>query len=139
MITDITGEAFSLNTRNSTDLERNLNRVEQAFKQGNLRWCNSPVWMEDMDYQLVYASDTYQTGTEDKRWITSSTQSPFPAMIEVNDEITLKYVITPDGPASKILANSDSEPTDYELKAQVVEFDRIKGRILIKKILGPTI
>ncbi|PQQ35838.1 hypothetical protein C6H65_23600, partial [Photorhabdus luminescens] len=135
MITDITGDAFSLNTRNSTDLERNLNRVEQAFKQGNLRWCNSPVWMEDMDYQLVYASDTYQTGTEDKRWITSSTQSPFPAMLEVNDEITLKYVITPDGPPTTILANSDS-PTDYELKAQVVEFDRIKGRILIKKIPG---
>nr|AAN64227.1 Orf23 [Photorhabdus luminescens] len=135
MITDITGDAFSLNTRNSTDLERNLNRVEQAFKQGNLRWCNSPVWMEDMDYQLVYASDTYQTGTEDERWITSSTQSPFPAMLEVNDEITLKYVITPYGPATKILANSDS-PTDYELKAQVVEFDRIKGRILIKKIPG---
>ncbi|MBS9434465.1 hypothetical protein [Photorhabdus hainanensis] len=135
MITDITGDAFSLNTRNSTDLERNLNRVEQAFKQGNLRWCNSPVWMEDMDYQLVYASDTYQTGTEDERWITSSTQSPFPAMIEVNDEITLKYVITPDGPPTTILANSDS-PTDYELKAQVVEFDRIKGRILIKKISG---
>ncbi len=138
MITDITGDTFSLNTRNSTDLERNLNRVEQAFKQGNLRWCNSPVWMEDMDYQLVYASETYQTGTEDERWITSSTQSPFPAMIEVKDEVILKYVITPDGPPTTILANSDS-PTDYELKAQVVEFDRIKGRILLKKNIRPTI
>ncbi|NDK99562.1 hypothetical protein [Photorhabdus bodei] len=135
MITDITGDAFSLNTRNSTDLERNLDRVKTAFEQGNLRWCNSPVWMEDMDYQLVYASETYQTGTEDERWITSSTQSPFPTMIEVKDEVTLKYVITPDGPPTTILANSDS-PTDYELKAQVVEFDRIKGRILIKKISG---
>ncbi|WP_118985806.1 hypothetical protein [Photorhabdus sp. CRCIA-P01] len=133
MITDITGDAFSLNTRNSTDLERNLDRVKTAFEQGNLRWCNSPVWMEDMDYQLVYASETYQTGTEDERWITSSPQSPFPAMIEVKDEVTLKYVITPDGPPTAILAHSDS-PANYELKAQVVEFDRIKGRILLKKI-----
>ncbi|AWK41520.1 hypothetical protein GPY51_05245 [Photorhabdus laumondii subsp. laumondii] len=135
MITDITGDTFSLDTLNSTDLERNLNRVEQAFEQGNLRWRNSPVWMEDMDYQLVYASDTYQTGARDERWITSSTQSPFPAMIDVNDEITLKYIISPDESSTKILANSNS-PTDYQLKARVVQFDRIKGWILIKKISG---
>ncbi|MCW7549158.1 hypothetical protein OO184_14755 [Photorhabdus sp. APURE] len=140
MITDITGDAFSLDTRNSSYLERNLDRVKTAFEQGNLRWRNSPVWMEDMDYQLVYASETYQTGTEDERWIISSTQSPFPAMIEVNDEITLKYIITPDGPptktlVTKTLVNNDS-PADYALKAQVMEFDRIKGRILLKKISG---
>ncbi|WP_387489446.1 hypothetical protein [Photorhabdus sp. RM96S] len=124
MITHIIGDTFFLDTRNSTDLERNLDRVKTAFEQGNLRWCNSPVWMEDMDYQLVYASEIYQTGTEDERWITSSPQSPFPAMIEENDEITLKYVITPSGP----------KKSDHELKANVIKFDRIQGKILIKLI-----
>ncbi|AXG42357.1 MULTISPECIES: hypothetical protein [Photorhabdus] len=122
MITDITGESFILDTRNSTALARSLIDVQNAYNDGNLYWCNSPVWMEDMDYQLVYASEIYQTGTENERWITSSPQSPFPAMIEENDEITLKYVITPSGP----------KKSDHELKANVIKFDRIQGKILIK-------
>ncbi|MBS9423197.1 hypothetical protein [Photorhabdus caribbeanensis] len=134
MITEVTGDTFSLSTRNSTDLEYNLYKVQQAFKDGNLRWQNSPVWLEDMDYQLVYADTTYQNATEDQRWITSSAQSPFPAMIEENDEITLKYVITPSGPAPKISARTVlTEPPEYELKARVVKFDRIQGKILIKR------
>ncbi|MCC8459177.1 hypothetical protein [Photorhabdus aegyptia] len=132
MITEVTGNIFSLSTRNSHDLEYNLNRVQQAFSQGNLLWRNSPVWLEDMDYQLVYASEAYQSGTDNERWITSSTQSPFPAMIKIGDEITLKYVITPSGPSKKTLLNTDSS-SDYELKAHVVKFDHIKGLILIKR------
>lgn len=82
MITEVTGDTFSLSTRNSSDLELNLDRIKLAFNNGNLRWQNSPVWLEDMDYQLVYADETYKNATEDQRWITSSAQSPFPAMIE---------------------------------------------------------
>ncbi|ERT10673.1 hypothetical protein [Photorhabdus temperata] len=135
MITEVTGDTFSLGIRNSTDLEHNLHRVQQAFDDGKLRWQNSPVWLEDMDYQLVYADETYKNVTEDERWITSSTQSPFPAMIKVDDEITLKYVITPAGPSQKILARAvRTEPrSEYELKARVIKFDRIKGKILIKR------
>ncbi|NHB91603.1 hypothetical protein [Photorhabdus cinerea] len=134
MITEVTGETFSLSTRNSSDLERNLDRIRLAFNDGNLRWQNSPVWLEDMDYQLVYADEKYQRASENERWITSSAQSPFPAMIEVGDEITLKYVITPSGPALKISARTVlPEPqSEYELKARVVKFDRIQGKILIK-------
>ncbi len=137
MITEVSGETFSLSTRNSTDLEYNLHRIHQAFNDGKLHWQNSPVWLEDMDYQLVYANETYRNATEDERWITSSAQSPFPAMIEENDEITLKYVITPSGPAPKIsprtvLTEPQSEDELYELKARVVKFDRIQGKILIK-------
>ncbi|MCT8343799.1 hypothetical protein LG003_13325 [Photorhabdus kleinii] len=134
MITEVTGNSFSINTRNSSDLERNLDRIRLAFNDGNLRWQNSPVWLEDMDYQLVYADETYKNVTEDERWITSSAQSPFPAMIEVDDEITLKYVITPSGPTQKISARTIlPEPPEYELKARVVKFDRIQGKILIKR------
>ncbi len=134
MITEVTGDTFSLSTRNSSDLERNLDRIRQKFNDGNLRWQNSPVWLEDMDYQLVYADETYKNATEDQRWITSSAQSPFPAMIEENDEITLKYVITPSDPDLKISPLTVlAEPPEYELKARVVKFDRIQGKILIKR------
>ncbi|RAX12946.1 hypothetical protein [Photorhabdus bodei] len=134
MITAVTGNTFSLSTRNSTDLEYNLHKVQQAFNDGKLHWQNSPVWLEDMDYQLVYANETYRNATEDERWITSSAQSPFPAMIEENDEITLKYVITPSGPTPKISARTVlAEPPEYELKARVVKFNRIQGKILIKR------
>uniref|UniRef100_UPI0036D9F942 hypothetical protein n=1 Tax=Photorhabdus sp. RM322S TaxID=3342825 RepID=UPI0036D9F942 len=135
MITEVTGDTFSLGIRNSTDLEHNLHRIQQAFDEDKLRWQNSPVWLEDMDYQLVYANETYQNADEDERWITSSAQSPFPAMIKVNDEITLKYVITPSGPSQKISARAvrTAPRSEYELKARVIKFDRIKGKILIRR------
>ncbi|NHB91622.1 hypothetical protein [Photorhabdus cinerea] len=124
MIAEVAGDTFTLSTRNSTDLEYNLNIVQQAFNDGNLRWHNSPIWMEDMDYQLVYASAAYQSDAKDERWITSSAQSPFPAMIRIDDDITLKYKIMPlDSPKA----------SDYELKAKVIKFDRIRGRILLKR------
>ncbi|KOY61290.1 hypothetical protein AM629_14545 [Photorhabdus heterorhabditis] len=135
MITEVSGETFSLNTRNSSGLKHNLERILEAFEQNKLFWQNSPVWLEDMDYQLVYADATYQNATDDQRWITSSAQSPFPAMIEENDEITLKYIITPSGPSQKTLARTvQAEPKpEYELKARVIKFDRIQGKILIKR------
>ncbi|WP_445374403.1 hypothetical protein ACSLVK_20330 [Photorhabdus tasmaniensis] len=135
MITEVTGDTFSLGIGNSTDLEHNLHRVQQAFNDSKLRWQNSPVWLEDMDYQLVYANETYQNAAEDERWITSSAQSPFPALIKVDDEITLKYVITPAGPSKKISASAvrTAPQSEYELKARVIKFDRIQGKILIKR------
>ncbi|MEK9495782.1 hypothetical protein V2H77_04830 [Photorhabdus sp. P32] len=128
MITEALGDTFSLNTRNNTNLEYNLNRVQQAFKDNKLRWQNSPVWMEDMDYQLVYANEVHQ---KDERWITSSPQSPFPAMIKIGDEITLKYKITPYNTPQKTLVNTETL-SDYELKATIIKFDRIKRLILLK-------
>ncbi|WP_289993553.1 hypothetical protein [Photorhabdus laumondii] len=132
VITEITEKSFYLDTRNSVALEYNLGRVKQAFTEKELRWQNSPVWLEDMDYQLVYTDETDQNNAEDERWITSSPQSHFPAMIKEGDEITLKYKITPYEPAKKVLANVGSS-SDYMLKAVVKKFDRIKGKILIKR------
>ncbi|MBS9438182.1 hypothetical protein EAE91_13760 [Photorhabdus noenieputensis] len=132
VITEITEKSFYLDTRNSVALEYNLDRVQQAFIDKKLCWQNSPVWLEDMDYQLVYADETDQIDAEDERWITSSPQSHFPAMIKEGDEITLKYKITPYEPAKKIVASVNS-PSDYMLKAVVKKFDRIEGKILIKR------
>ncbi|WP_445374820.1 hypothetical protein ACSLVK_01595 [Photorhabdus tasmaniensis] len=136
VITEITEKSFYLDTRNSVVLEYRLNEVQKAFTDGHLRWCDSPVWLEDMDYQLVYADgedkEADQNGDEDECWITSSPQSPFPAMIKEGDEITLKYKITSYEPAKKISANTKSS-SDYMLKAWVKKFDRIEGKILITR------
>ncbi len=136
MIIDIKGESFFLNIRNSAALEHNLKRVQTAFDQGNLRWSDSTIWMEDMDYQLVHADERYQNNKEeDELWITSSPHSPFPAMIKENDEITLKYVISPYKPSHPSTETSirPEPPSDYILKACVKEFDRIRGWIKLKK------
>ncbi|PHM45266.1 hypothetical protein Xmau_00916 [Xenorhabdus mauleonii] len=134
MITDVSGDTFSLTIKNSADLERNLSRIEAAFKDGNLNWLNSPIWLEDMDYQLVYASEKEQCLADDERWITSSAQSPFPAMVEEDDEITLQYKITPSGPGKYFVpANPVNNGDGFQLKARVVKFDRIQGKILIKR------
>ncbi|QXF33922.1 hypothetical protein B0X70_12790 [Photorhabdus akhurstii] len=132
VITEIIGESFYLDTRNSVALEYNLDRVQQAFTDKKLYWKNSPVWLEDIDYQLVYADETDQMDAKDECWITSSPQSHFPAMIKEDDEITLKYKIAPHEPAKKRSANVNS-PSDYMLKAVVKECDHIEGRILIKR------
>ncbi|MBS9433051.1 hypothetical protein [Photorhabdus hainanensis] len=132
VITEITEKSFYLDTRNSVALEYNLDRVQQAFTDKKLCWQNSPVWLEDMDYQLVYADETDQIDDKDEHWIISSPQSHFPAMIKEDDEITLKYKITPYEPDKKRSANVNS-PSDYMLKAVVKEFDHIEGRILIKR------
>ncbi|KMW74482.1 hypothetical protein TI10_01460 [Photorhabdus luminescens subsp. luminescens] len=135
VITEITEKSFYLDTRNSVALEYNLDRVQQAFTDKKLVWQNSPVWLEDMDYQLVYADEIHQNNKEnDELWITSSPQSPFPAMIKEGDEITLKYKITPYELPKKNLASADAI-SDYELKARIVEFNHIEGRIKLKKIV----
>ncbi|OCQ54028.1 hypothetical protein Ppb6_00753 [Photorhabdus australis subsp. thailandensis] len=116
MITEVTGDTFTININNSRDLRDNLNKVQNAFKQtDNLSWHNSLIWMEDMDYQLVYANEEQREKAESEQWITIHSQSAFPAMIGENDEITLKI------------------QSDYELKTQVVQLDYDNKKILIRK------
>ncbi|WP_036768141.1 hypothetical protein [Photorhabdus australis] len=133
IITEITEESFYLDTRNSAVLEHRLKEVKEACKANNLFWCDSPVWLEDMDYQLVYDDKLHQSSKEDERWIVSNAHSPFPAMINKGDEITLKYVITPYVSPTETSTDSNSSSV-YKLKANIVDFDRIEGRIKLKKI-----
>ncbi|AKH65170.1 MULTISPECIES: hypothetical protein [Photorhabdus] len=126
IITEVTEETFCLNTANSTALKLDLERVKQAVTDQNLLWRNSSVWMNDMDYQLTYDDKEHQ---DNERWIISNPQTPFPTMIKEKDEITLKYAITPDG----ALESSKETPNPTKpFTAQVVEFDRIEGRILLR-------
>ncbi|TDB54376.1 hypothetical protein [Photorhabdus luminescens] len=116
MITEVTGNIFTLNINNSRVLQENLKKVQLAFNEGKLSWKNSPEWMEDMDYQLVYADHPPSREAENERWITVSDKSHFPAMIRENDEITLNI-----------------KKTHYEIKAQIAKYDDNGKKILLKK------
>ncbi|KOY61547.1 hypothetical protein AM629_13465 [Photorhabdus heterorhabditis] len=133
IITKITEKSFYLDTHNSVVLEHRLKEVRQAFDNNNLFWCDSPVWLEDMDYQLVYDDKLHESSGKDERWIVSNAYSPFPAMINKGDEITLKYVITSHVSPRNTSMGSDS-PSDYELKAKIMDFDRIEGWIKLEKM-----
>ncbi|ETS30678.1 hypothetical protein BB987_01510 [Photorhabdus temperata] len=115
MITEVAGNTFTLNINNSSDLKDNKDKIKAAFDQDKLNWCNSPVWMEDMDYQLDYASEPPSHNTENERWITISDQSHFPSMIEKNDEITLTIKF------------------DYKLSTHIEKLDRSKRQILLRR------
>ncbi|KGM29021.1 hypothetical protein KS18_04400 [Photorhabdus luminescens] len=131
MITEIKDDTFTLNTSNSNSLKNNLGRVQQAFNDGNLVWQNSPVWLEDIDYQLVYDNNYQPSDTETERRITIKKGNLFPAMIKENDEITLKY--TDASPKLDSKTPYQANTPDYELKVKVDKFDYIKNFILVKK------
>lgn len=134
MITSVEGNTFSISVQNSAQLEYRLTRIEDAASKNNVRWQNSNVWLEDMDYQLNYSDDqdqTVQPGQAlpaNQRRLVSSPQSPFPTMAKVNDKITLRYAIGPQAPQGR-----DVDP-NYQLEATIVEVDRIKGTLVIEKI-----
>ncbi|MEQ2017743.1 hypothetical protein ABLB90_14545 [Photorhabdus bodei] len=131
MITEIKDDTFTLKTSNSNSLKNNLDRVQKAFHDDNLVWQNSPVWLEDIDYQLVYDNSRQLSDTETERWITIKKRSLFPAMIKENDEITLKYTDVSLKLDSKTPYQANT--LDYELKVKVDKFDYIKNIILVKK------
>ncbi|KOY63747.1 hypothetical protein AM629_01230 [Photorhabdus heterorhabditis] len=115
MITEVTGNIFTLNINNSNVLRENLENVQLAFKENKLSWENSSEWMEDIDYQLVYADHLPSSEAENEYWITISNKSHFPAMIGKDDEVTL------------------NDNKNHEIKAYVKKFNPIKRQILLKK------
>ncbi|MDE9518064.1 hypothetical protein KKJ17_10010 [Xenorhabdus bovienii] len=130
MITQVTGDTFCLNTQNSADLKFNLKRIQKAFEQKKLYWQNSPVWMEDIGYQLIYDSKNSQSVSKDERWLAFELKKPFPVMISEGDEITLEYKRTSSG--AKGYFNAVLEENKGKLKAHIVEVDRINEKILIE-------
>lgn len=114
---------FSLEIAANAQLQRHL--AEILDPANTVRWQNCQVWMEDMYYPLVYAED--QSGlTMDQRRLTSSPQSPYPALVRVGDWVAFEYHITPG-----ILADAP-----FQLLAEVVAADNIANTLVVKKISG---
>lgn len=127
------GDSFTLSTENSQQLLNTLSRLQAAWASHNLRWQNSNVWLQDMDYRLNYAEAALPPSDKRQRLLASNAQSPYPAMVSVGDVI----VIRPAGlqfsqPGTKAYRASTAD-ADWQLEAIVKTVDPIAGTLLIEK------
>lgn len=132
------GDSFTVSTENSQQLHNTLSRLQTAWASHNLRWQNSNVWLQDMDYRLNYAEAKLQPANPQQRLLASNAQSPYPAMVNVGDSI----VIRPAGlqfsqPGAKIY-RAPTMDADWQLAATVKAIDLIAGTLLIEKVAGST-
>ncbi|ERK05346.1 hypothetical protein L581_2440 [Serratia fonticola AU-AP2C] len=136
LVIETDGDSFTVSTENSQQLHNTLSRLQTAWASHNLRWQNSNVWLQDMDYRLNYAEAKRQPANPQQRLLASNAQSPYPAMVSVGDGI----VIRPAGlqfaqPGAKAYRASTAE-ADWQLPATVKAVDPIAGTLLIEKAAG---
>ncbi|WP_444859460.1 hypothetical protein [Serratia sp. (in: enterobacteria)] len=138
LVIETDGDSFTVSTENSQQLHNTLSRLQTAWASHNLRWQNSNVWLQDMNYRLNYAEAKRQPANPQQRLLASNAQSPYPAMVSVGDGI----VIRPAGlqfaqPGAKAYRASTAE-ADWQLAATVIAVDSIAGTLLIEKAAGST-
>lgn len=133
LVIETDGDSFTVSTENSQQLHNTLPRLQTAWASHNLRWQNSNVWLQDMDYRLNYAEAKQQPANPQQRLLTSNAQSPYPAMVSVGDSIVIR-------PAGLQFAQLGSKAyrtamvdTDWQLAATVKAVDPIAGKLLIEK------
>ncbi|MEL5415046.1 hypothetical protein PTR35_22210 [Serratia nevei] len=127
------GDSFTVSTKNSQQLINNLVHLKKAFLGGNLRWQNSNVWLQDMDYRLNYAGAALQPSDKRLRLLASNAQSPYPAMVNVGDVIVLRPAgLQFSHPGTKAYRDSAVDD-DWQLEATVKAIDPIAGTLLIEK------
>ena len=114
--------SFALQIASNAQLQRNLERL--LDEANSVSWKNCQVWMEDMEYPLVYAED--QGGESNRKWLTSSPQSAYPAMVREGDILRIEHRIAPD---------AFEEPT-FMLEAKVVKADNVANILIVEKIDG---
>lgn len=137
LVIETGGDSFTVSTENSQQLHNTLSRLEAAWVSHNLRWQNSNVWLQDMDYRLNYGQST-QPLPDNQRLLASNAQSPYPAMVSVGDAI----VIRPAGlqfaqPGAKAY-RAVTVDADWQLAATVKAVDPIAGTLLIEKAAAST-
>ncbi|MFJ3368108.1 hypothetical protein [Pseudomonas sp. NPDC086251] len=125
MIVQVSAHAFSLNMAINAELQSKLTDILDPAN--TVQWQNCQVWLEDMTYPLVYDDD--QSGLSlDQRRLTSSPQSPYPAMVHVGDILTIeKSLPTPD------LAVAPTSVTT-ELQVKIVAADNIASTLVVEKL-----
>ncbi|MGL4353720.1 MAG: hypothetical protein ACRCTP_07315 [Aeromonas popoffii] len=126
------GDSFSVSTENSRQLFNNLERLTNAFQEGKLRWQNSNVWLQDMDYRLNYGQPT-QPLPDSQRLLASNAQSPYPAMVSVGDGIVIRPVDLPFSQFGAKAYRATTVDADWQLEATVKAVDPIAGTLLIEK------
>ncbi|WP_148245088.1 hypothetical protein [Enterobacter asburiae] len=141
LVTSTDGDSFTLNTANSLQLQNDLDRLQAAWNgkyKGNLRWQNSNIWLQDMDYRLNYA--TTQPTDSNQRVLASNDQSPYPTMVAAGDTITIRPAglmpTIPDGLATAKAASVRAD--DWQLEATIVALNEVDGTLTVEKAAGST-
>lgn len=136
LVISTNGDTFTLDTANSLQLQNDLDRLQAAWNgtnKGNLRWQNSDIWLQDMDYRLNYA-DTHP-GDSNQRLLASNDQSPYPAMVAVGDKIIIRPAglipTIPDGQATAKAASVRAD--DWQLEATIVALNEVDGTLTVEK------
>ncbi|MCQ4054446.1 hypothetical protein [Aeromonas sp. SG16] len=116
---DYNKNSFSFTISASASLKRNLDEILSSTPD-SLAWLNSDVWLEEMNYRLVYAAD--QSGlVEGQKRLTCGS---FPVMLEAADELLLEYRI---GAHSGHVAYHG----DVQQQLTVVSVDRIANTLVV--------
>ncbi|KLR24032.1 hypothetical protein ABR28_10200 [Enterobacter hormaechei subsp. hoffmannii] len=137
LVTATDGDSFTVSTKNSQQLHNTLPRLKAAWAGHNLRWQNSNVWLQDMDYQLNYGQPEKPL-PDNQRLLASNAQTPYPAMVSVGDGIVIRPAdLQFSQPGMKAFRASTAD-ADWRLEATVIEVDPIAGTLLIEKAAGST-
>lgn len=137
LVTATDGDSFTVSTKNSQQLHNTLPRLKAAWEGHNLRWQNSNVWLQDMDYRLNYGQPEKPL-PDNHRLLASNAQTPYPAMISVGDGIVIRPAdLQFSQPGMKAFRASTAD-ADWQLEATVIEVDPIAGTLLIEKAAGST-
>ncbi|ROP62291.1 hypothetical protein EDF81_0776 [Enterobacter sp. BIGb0383] len=138
LVIDTDGDTVMFSTENSQQLVNDLDRLQSAWNAKNLRWQNSSIWLQDMDYRLNYADAALQPDNANQRLLVSSAQSPFPSMVAVGDTITIRpagLASLPDTPAVSKVASVDADG-DWLIEATIKAVDNIACTLLIEQEAG---
>lgn len=135
MITGASGDTFTVSTDNSQQLVNDLQRLQTAWSGGNLRWQSSNMWLQDMDFTLSYAPAAQQPAETTQKLLSSSDQSPFPAMVEVGDTIVIRAATLASTMAgSTVSATFEAAATeDWQIVATILEVNPLAGTLLVEK------
>lgn len=137
LVTATDGDSFTVSTKNSQQLHNTLPRLKAAWAGHNLRWQNSNVWLQDMDYRLNYGQPEKPL-PDNQRLLASNAQTPYPAMVSVGDGIVIRPAdLQFSQPGMKAFRASTAD-ADWWLEATVIEVDPIAGTLLIEKAAGST-
>lgn len=136
LVTSIDGDSFTLNTANSVQLQNDLARLQEAWNgtnKGNLRWQNSNIWLQDMDYRLNYAAS--QPEDSNQRRLASNDQSPYPTMVAIGDKIIIRPAgLMPSTSGGQATAKAASVlADDWMLEATITELQLVDGTLVVEK------
>ncbi|MBH2647831.1 hypothetical protein [Serratia ureilytica] len=138
LVIETDGDSFTVSTENSQQLHNTLPRLQTAWASHNLRWQNSNVWLQDMDYRLNYAEAKRQPANPQQRLLASNAQSPYPAMVSVGDGIVIRPANLQFSQPGMKTDRAAVVDTDWQLEAIVKAVDPIAGTLLIEKAADST-